>query len=123
MALPESSTAAFVVGYHDDDANTDDNSTLTSGLPETGTVFDESKYIRQYLGWRYRHIGESVSLTAVYVVIMVAGLVGNISTCIVIGRNRAMHTPTNYYLLSLAVSDVLTLFLGRCLLSSFSLCH
>uniref|UniRef100_A0A4W3I1B5 Neuromedin U receptor 1 n=1 Tax=Callorhinchus milii TaxID=7868 RepID=A0A4W3I1B5_CALMI len=37
---------------------------------------------------------------------------GNALTCIVIARHRVMRTPTNYYLFSLAVSDLLVLVLG-----------
>jgi len=51
-------------------------------------------------------------MTVIYVTILLSGVVGNVSTCIVIATNRAMHSPTNFYLLSLAVSDVLTLCLG-----------
>ncbi|KAK4882871.1 hypothetical protein RN001_006190 [Aquatica leii] len=41
-----------------------------------------------------------------------AGLLGNLCTCIVIARNKCMHTTTNYYLFSLAVSDLLLLISG-----------
>jgi len=78
----------------------------------TGCPLDEDDYIRQYLGWRYRSLSESVTLTAIYATILLTGVVGNVSTCVVIASNRAMHSPTNFYLLSLAVSDVLTLCLG-----------
>ena len=37
-------------------------------------------------------------LSVIYVVIFVFGLVGNVSTCVVIGCNRQMRTATNYYL-------------------------
>jgi hypothetical protein len=47
-----------------------------------------------------------------YVVILLTGLVGNVSTCVVIARNKHMHTATNYYLFSLAVSDLLLLVSG-----------
>ncbi|XP_050673931.1 pyrokinin-1 receptor-like isoform X2 [Leptidea sinapis] len=53
-----------------------------------------------------------VPLTVVYSVIFVAGVLGNISTCIVIARNRSMHTATNFYLFSLAISDLLLLVCG-----------
>lgn len=53
-----------------------------------------------------------VPLTCLYVVILFTGLVGNVSTCVVISRNKHMHTPTNYYLFSLAMSDLLLLVLG-----------
>lgn len=47
-----------------------------------------------------------------YGLIFVTGVLGNIGTCIVIFRNRSMHTATNYYLFSLAVSDFLLLVSG-----------
>lgn len=53
-----------------------------------------------------------VPLTFIYVVILIAGVLGNISTCVVIGRNRSMHTATNFYLFSLAISDLLLLLCG-----------
>lgn len=53
-----------------------------------------------------------IPITCIYLVIFVTGVVGNISTCIVIARNRSMHTATNYYLFSLAVSDFLLLIAG-----------
>lgn len=51
-------------------------------------------------------------ITVLYSLIFVAGLFGNISTCVVISRNKHMHTATNYYLFSLAISDLLLLLSG-----------
>ncbi|XP_011637437.1 pyrokinin-1 receptor-like [Pogonomyrmex barbatus] len=51
-------------------------------------------------------------ITVIYVVIFFTGMIGNISTCVVIARNKSMHTATNYYLFSLAVSDLLLLVSG-----------
>uniref|UniRef100_A0A4W3I1A0 Neuromedin U receptor 1 n=1 Tax=Callorhinchus milii TaxID=7868 RepID=A0A4W3I1A0_CALMI len=48
----------------------------------------------------------------IYLWIFVVGALGNALTCIVIARHRVMRTPTNYYLFSLAVSDLLVLVLG-----------
>ncbi|XP_068081221.1 pyrokinin-1 receptor-like [Anabrus simplex] len=53
-----------------------------------------------------------IPVTALYGAIFVAGLLGNVSTCVVIARNRHLHTATNYYLFSLAVSDLLLLVAG-----------
>ncbi|GLG96566.1 Pyrokinin-1 receptor [Gryllus bimaculatus] len=53
-----------------------------------------------------------VPVTAVYAAIFVSGLLGNVGTCVVIARNRHLHTATNYYLFSLAVSDLLLLLAG-----------
>lgn len=53
-----------------------------------------------------------IPITIIYAVIFVTGIVGNLSTCIVIFRNKSMHTATNYYLFSLAISDLLLLISG-----------
>lgn len=50
-----------------------------------------------------------VTITVIYSLIFVVGLVGNIITCIVISRNKSMHTATNYYLFNLAITDMLML--------------
>ncbi|KAK9505558.1 hypothetical protein O3M35_009580 [Rhynocoris fuscipes] len=51
-------------------------------------------------------------MTVLYSLIFLTGVIGNVSTCIVIARNRHMHTATNYYLFSLAISDLLLLISG-----------
>lgn len=53
-----------------------------------------------------------IPITFVYMLIFVTGVIGNISTCIVISKNKSMHTATNYYLFSLAISDFLLLISG-----------
>jgi len=59
------------------------------------------------------HLPGSVALTIVYGLIFVTGLLGNACTCVVIATNGHLHTATNYYLFSLAISDLLTLILGQ----------
>lgn len=54
-----------------------------------------------------------VLLTVIYVIIFITGVLGNVVTCIVIARNKSMHTAVNYYLFSLAVSDLLLLISGK----------
>ncbi|XP_037945834.1 uncharacterized protein LOC119678205 isoform X1 [Teleopsis dalmanni] len=53
-----------------------------------------------------------MTLTIFYAFIFVAGVLGNLITCIVISRNRFMHTATNFYLFNLAVSDMILLLSG-----------
>lgn len=53
-----------------------------------------------------------IPITILYAIIFLTGLVGNIVTCIVICRNKHMHTATNYYLFSMAISDLLLLVSG-----------
>jgi hypothetical protein len=53
-----------------------------------------------------------IPITLIYAIIFITGCIGNISTCIVIARNKSMYSATNYYLFSLAVSDFILLCSG-----------
>uniref|UniRef100_A0A034WGU3 Neuromedin-U receptor 2 n=1 Tax=Bactrocera dorsalis TaxID=27457 RepID=A0A034WGU3_BACDO len=53
-----------------------------------------------------------ITLIVFYAIIFVAGVLGNLITCIVISRNKCMHTATNFYLFNLAVSDLMLLLSG-----------
>lgn len=55
-------------------------------------------------------------ITICYAIIFIAGILGNLITCIVISRNKFMHTATNFYLFNLAVSDLILLLSGECFL-------
>ncbi|NXF04781.1 NMUR1 protein, partial [Smithornis capensis] len=81
------------------------------------TLFDpkdanltEEQLRHKYLGPRRSSF--FVPVCVIYLLIFLVGAVGNTLTCIVIFRHRFMRTPTNYYLFSLAVSDLLVLLLG-----------
>lgn len=51
-------------------------------------------------------------VTSVYLLIFLIGLSGNLLTCAVIAKHKKMRNPTNFYLVSLAVSDLLVLLFG-----------
>ncbi len=51
-------------------------------------------------------------ITFTYILIFVTGVLGNLLTCTVITKDRKMQTPTNLYLFSLAISDLLVLIFG-----------
>lgn len=53
-----------------------------------------------------------IPITFIYAMIFITGCIGNISTCIVIARNKSMYSATNYYLFSLAISDFVLLISG-----------
>ncbi|XP_060480107.1 neuromedin-U receptor 1 [Panthera onca] len=77
--------------------------------PEDLNLTDEELRLK-YRGPRQTEL--FVPICATYLLIFVVGAVGNGLTCTVILRHKAMRTPTNYYLLSLAVSDLLVLLVG-----------
>ncbi|NXI39597.1 NMUR2 protein, partial [Galbula dea] len=67
-------------------------------------------YLAFLCGPRRSHLFLPMAL--VYTLIFVVGVVGNSLVCLVILKHQNMKTPTNYYLFSLAVSDLLVLLFG-----------
>ena len=93
----------------------EDNSSMNGSGP-----FVEEEFLEKYLGpRRAQGLPETVLLTVIYCIILITGIIGNVCTCIVIYRNQYMRTATNYYLFSLAISDVLTLILGKYMYTKF----
>lgn len=70
-------------------------------------------YLATHWGPKHLPLDVVVPITIVYVLIFVSGVVGNVAVCAVIIRNPSMHTATNCYLFSLAVSDLTVLFFGK----------
>ncbi|EAA44803.4 AGAP003244-PB [Anopheles gambiae str. PEST] len=58
------------------------------------------------------HFFSLFQVTVLFVGILVTGVIGNLIVCLVIVRHPSMRTATNYYLFSLAVSDLIFLLLG-----------
>lgn len=52
------------------------------------------------------HLGPYLK-SAIYSIILVASLVGNIAIICIVHRTRRLHNPTNYLIVNLAVSDLL----------------
>ncbi|NXG78293.1 NMUR2 protein, partial [Baryphthengus martii] len=67
-------------------------------------------YLALLYGPRRSHLFLPMAL--VYTLIFIVGVVGNFLVCLVILKHRNMKTPTNYYLFSLAISDLLVLLFG-----------
>ncbi|XP_050462080.1 neuropeptides capa receptor-like isoform X1 [Cataglyphis hispanica] len=72
----------------------------------------ESEYLNLMWGPKHLPLKVVLPITLIYVMIFVTGVFGNVVTCIVIKRNPALQTATNYYLFNLAISDLLLLILG-----------
>lgn len=70
----------------------------------------ENTSLDGYLNREQHHI--AVPMTLFYSLVFLTGVIGNMLTCSVICRKRIMQTCTNCYLFSLAVSDLLQLFIG-----------
>ncbi|XP_030243679.1 pyrokinin-1 receptor-like isoform X3 [Drosophila navojoa] len=83
-----------------------------SPATEPPAINPNASAISQLLGAQRDPLAIVIPVTVVYCLIFLTGVVGNISTCIVIKKNRSMHTATNYYLFSLAISDFMLLLSG-----------
>ncbi|XP_064195060.1 neuromedin-U receptor 1-like [Anguilla rostrata] len=81
-----------------------------NGSQAADMCLSHEQYLLKYLGHRRSPAFLPVCVT--YLLIFLVGALGNALTCTVIARNKVMWTPTNYYLFSLAVSDLLVLIFG-----------
>ncbi|KAG9511066.1 Pyrokinin-1 receptor, partial [Fragariocoptes setiger] len=81
--------------------------------PNNMTDMEEARYLLGLPDQR-EALSTAIPLTIIYALLLVTGCLGNLCTAIVIARpkNRYMHTATNYYLFSLAMSDFLFLITG-----------
>lgn len=86
------------------------NASMPSWPPPNMTL---EEYLEAMRGPKHLALSVVWPLTVIYVVIFVTGVIGNVVVCVVIVRNASMHTATNYYLFSLAVSDLALLLLGE----------
>lgn len=79
------------------------------------SVFDcsEEEMLWLMMGPRRLPLKKIVPISALLLVIFFTGVAGNVAVCVVIVRHPAMHTATNYYLFSLALSDLLLLLFGK----------
>ncbi|XP_072945542.1 neuropeptides capa receptor-like [Epargyreus clarus] len=72
----------------------------------------EQEMLWWLMGSRRLPLNEIVPISVILVVIFLTGVFGNVCVCVVIVRHPGLHTATNYYLFSLAVSDLLLLLFG-----------
>ena len=70
-------------------------------------------YLATHWGPKHLPLDVVVPITIVYILIFVSGVVGNVAVCAIIVRNPSMHTATNCYLFSLAISDLTVLLFGK----------
>lgn len=91
----------------------DENETLDFWRDWDLDNLTEIEYLNKVLGPRYLPLRLVIPLTIAYLLIFISGVFGNVATCTVIVRNASMQTATNYYLFSLAISDLILLVLGK----------
>lgn len=61
----------------------------------------------EFVNPEYPELWEIIIKSVLFAIIILMSLVGNILIIIIVFRNRQMHTPTNYYIVNLAVADLM----------------
>lgn len=84
------------------------------GMEETEPLRKYFNSTEDYLLFLYGPKSSHLSLpmTWIYALIFIVGVSGNLLVCLVILKHRNLKAPTNYYLFSLAISDLLVLLCG-----------
>ena len=80
---------------------------------DSTTTISLEEYLLIQRGPKHLPLLTAIPLTVINLIIFVTGVVGNIIVCLVIARNSNMHSATNYYLFSLAISDLTLLLFGK----------
>ena len=65
------------------------------------------------LGPQQANVVLSICLSTLYAILFVVGFFGNLLTALIIIFNSYMRVPPNFFLLSLAVADMITLLGGK----------
>ncbi|XP_057670901.1 neuropeptides capa receptor-like [Diorhabda carinulata] len=68
--------------------------------------------IHCFRGPQTQDLKTTLFVTIISCVIFLTGLLGNLIVCVVIIKHKSLHNPTEYYLLNLAVSDLILLIFG-----------
>ena len=53
------------------------------------------------------------AMTIFYGIVFITGLLGNMSVIVVIIKSKGLHCAMNFYLVSLALADILIIILGN----------
>ena len=92
---------------------TSGNGTLwnITSAPPTVTE-DAASFLQRKIGPQELPLDVVLPITVVYALIFITGVIGNVAVCLVIFRQPALQTATNFYLTSLAAADLTVLVLG-----------
>lgn len=94
MAFSLGSTNQTIADILADDTNLTANANQSGHLDGAQFSLTDSYILAEY-GPKRDPLYIVIPITFVYMLIFVTGVVGNISTCIVISKNKSMHTATN----------------------------
>lgn len=77
------------------------------------TETEKESFLSEKLGPKQLDYSRSVILTILYTTLFMVGFSGNLLTVVIILCNSYMRIPPNFFLLSLAIADIITLLGGN----------
>ena len=86
---------------------------MSESMSENVSDQNITAFIESVLGSSHINFPTLIPLTIIYSIFLVVGVGGNLFTCIVIICNEYMRTPTNIFLLNLAIVDIATLIISK----------
>ena len=86
---------------------------MTCSVSSDGNATEISEFLEMVLGPKQMDDYHTlVLITVFYATVFITGILGNLSVCLVIFRSSHLHTAMNYYLVSLAIADLLIIITG-----------
>ena len=98
----------------------EDNLTNIAFKPwESLSEEDKASFILRYRGPRQTEDSIAIPFTVLYLFLFLVGIPGNILTIAIILRKKHMRTASNFFLLNLAVTDLIALVIGQYITINF----
>lgn len=77
------------------------------------SIDEKERYLLQIHGPKQLETNWAVGMTTFYAFLFLLGVPGNFLTCLIIFMNSYMWASPNYFLFNLAVTDIITLVIGK----------
>ncbi len=84
-----------------------ENSVSAEELIYMDGLYDETRFVNYPGTFKVIPVWEIVVKVIFYVIIILVALLGNLAVVVTIWKKQRLHTTTNYYLVNLAVSDLM----------------
>jgi len=81
-------------------------------VEHNGSDLNIDKYLTLCMAEKNLPFNYLIPLTIINCLMFITGISGNVLVCYIIAKNTSMHTSTNFFLFSLAISDITILFVG-----------
>lgn len=87
---------------------------LQCGVANTTNISEDPwAYIQCLQGPQMLDFNVAITISIINIFVFITGLIGNVLVCIVIVKHPALNSPTDFFLVNLALSDLTLLVFGE----------